>query len=214
MDPNRETAYRYWGDALMAAGEMADARAKFIEAMVAEPYNRTARVGLTQWADRNNVQVSVVQLKRLGGVTGDGKQTTITVDVDALGKDDDGSMMASLIYGGVRATWQQETFKRKYPGEPAYRRTLEEEAEALGAAADTVAERLAESKKEGKKPKVDPELAELVRIREAGLLEAYVLFFRADAGIAQDYGAYRAANREKLVRLMDEFVVPRLPGKR
>jgi tetratricopeptide (TPR) repeat protein len=214
IGPNVETAYRYWGDALMAAGQMADARTKFIEAMVAEPYNRSARMGLSQWADRNKVQFSVVQLKRLGSVTGDGKQTTLTVDASALGKDDDGVMTASLAYVGARATWQQEKFKQEFPAEPAYRHTLKEETAALGAVADTVAERLAESKKKGGKAKLDPELAELVRIRDAGLLEAYVLLFRADAGIARDYDPYRAANREKLARFMDEFVVPQVATKR
>ncbi len=32
-----------------------------------------------------------------------------------------------------------------------------------------------------------------------------------DKGIVLDYAAYRQANRDKLVRYLDEFVVPKLP---
>jgi tetratricopeptide (TPR) repeat protein len=51
INPDRETAYRYWGDAIMKYGDdpMA-AREKFINAIVAEPYNRLAWQGIQQWA--------------------------------------------------------------------------------------------------------------------------------------------------------------------
>jgi hypothetical protein len=39
---------------------------------------------------------------------------------------------------------------------------------------------------------------ELAEINAAGLLEAHVLFFRANKDIANDYPAYRDLNREKL----------------
>jgi tetratricopeptide (TPR) repeat protein len=39
IDPSRETAYRYWGDALFRAGDRDGAREKFVEAVVAEPYS-------------------------------------------------------------------------------------------------------------------------------------------------------------------------------
>jgi hypothetical protein len=34
IDPNRETAYRYWGDVLMKQDKMAEARDKLIEAYI------------------------------------------------------------------------------------------------------------------------------------------------------------------------------------
>src|SRR4030095_11749704 len=40
IDPNRETAYRYWGNALMAAERTDEARDKYIEAVIAAPYSR------------------------------------------------------------------------------------------------------------------------------------------------------------------------------
>jgi len=42
IDPNRETAYRYWGDAILKLGnDPAAAREKFIDAIVAEPYSKS-----------------------------------------------------------------------------------------------------------------------------------------------------------------------------
>lgn len=38
IDPDRETAYRYWGDTLFQAGDQTGAREKLVEAVVAEPY--------------------------------------------------------------------------------------------------------------------------------------------------------------------------------
>lgn len=53
IDPNRETAYRYWGDALVALGKEDEARSKFIEGIVADPYNNHSWVGLHNWLQRN-----------------------------------------------------------------------------------------------------------------------------------------------------------------
>jgi len=44
--PNREMAYRYWGDVLDDAGKSREAREKFIEAFIAEPYHSLAGAGL------------------------------------------------------------------------------------------------------------------------------------------------------------------------
>src|SRR5262245_20664742 len=49
INPDRETAYRYWGDALDAQGRTNDARDKFVEAIITDPYSRNPYVGLTQW---------------------------------------------------------------------------------------------------------------------------------------------------------------------
>jgi membrane protein required for beta-lactamase induction len=47
-----------------------------------------------------------------------------------------------------------------------------------------------------------------LKLDRAGLIEPYVLFSLGDTGIARDYAAYRAANRQKLEEYMDKFVVP------
>jgi hypothetical protein len=50
--------------------------------------------------------------------------------------------------------------------------------------------------------------ANLLKLQEAGFLEAYILLALADQGIAQDYLPYREKNRDKIRRYLSEFVVP------
>ncbi|MCA1592719.1 MAG: tetratricopeptide repeat protein, partial [Acidobacteria bacterium] len=188
INADRETAYRYWGDALMMGQDKKEeSRLKFVEAIVAEPYKRQAWVGLMQWAQRYKVrlghpriepQVSVSPLK-------DNKMT-ITVDPKSLEKKDDGTS-AWLFYGIARAAWQTEKFAKEFPGEKTYRHSLREEAEALRG----VAELVGQQTKEGKVKQLDPALASLLKLQDAGLLEAYILLAHPDDGIARDYEAYR-----------------------
>src|SRR5260370_17399817 len=58
MFPDRETAYRYWGDVLVKSGKMAQARSVLIDAIVAEPYNRSTWKGIGQWAQATGVKVA------------------------------------------------------------------------------------------------------------------------------------------------------------
>jgi tetratricopeptide (TPR) repeat protein len=207
VDPNRETAYRYWGDALSAQGKSDEARAKYIEAVVAEPYNHTSWVGLTQWANRNHVELQLLQFPNESTAKTDEKGTTITLDSTMLNKSDSATTAAWIAYGARRALWQKERYKKEYPQAPAYRHSLREEADSLRVMLSVLSE-LSQKDKGGS---ADPSLAELAKIDQAGLLEPYVLIGRADAGIAQDYSGYRDAHREKIRRYLDEFVVPRAP---
>jgi hypothetical protein len=69
---------------------------------------------------------------------------------------------------------------------------------------------LKEQKEFKKHPnKVDPALLEMVKIQDAGFMEPFVLLNRADNDIAQDYPAYRAANRDKVRTYLDAFVIPK-----
>jgi tetratricopeptide (TPR) repeat protein len=207
INPNRETAYRYWGDALTSSSKNDEARGKFIDAVVAEPYSNKAWMGLRQWVDRNKVKLNVLVLKDKAATQSDGKNATITLDPNMLNGDSSGTA-AWIVYGGARLTWQQEKFKKEFPNETVYRRSLKEEAEAL----DTMVSVIAEDAKSKKKAKsMDPSLVALVQLDHAGLLEPFVLFNRADAGIAKDYPAYRAAHRDLLRRYLDEYVVPKTP---
>jgi tetratricopeptide (TPR) repeat protein len=207
IDPNRETAYRYWGDALTSSSKNDEARGKFIDAVVAEPYSNKAWMGVRQWVDRNKVKLNVLVLKDKSATQTDGKNATITLDPNMLNGDSSGTA-AWIVYSGTRLTWQQEKFKKEFPNETVYRRSLKEEAEAL----DTMVSVIAEDAKSKKKAKnMDPSLLALVQLDHAGLLEPFVLFNRADAGIAKDYAAYRAAHRDVLRRYLDEYVVPKTP---
>lgn len=108
--PNRETAYRYWGDALWDMGKSAEARQKYIEAIIAEPYSRMSRAGLTQWAQRSKMPLNWVILHDKGSVVQkDEKNISITLD-SSLGKDDPNGS-AWLTYSLGRATWRGDKFK-------------------------------------------------------------------------------------------------------
>ena len=208
IDPNRETAYRYWGDALTSASKSDEARGKFIDAVVAEPYSSKSWMGLRQWVDRNKMKLNVLVLQDKSSQQTDGKNATITIDPSMLNGDSTGTA-AWIAYSGTRLLWQREKFKKEFPDEPAYRHSMKEEAEAL----DTMVSVIAEDAKSKKKVKnLDPSLLVLVQLDHTGFLEPFILFNRADKGIAQDYVIYRAAHRDVLRRYLDEFVVPKPLG--
>jgi len=207
IDPNRETAYRYWGDALWAMGKSVEARDKFIQAIVADPYNNRASVGLNQWAQRTKVSLTWVRLQDKSKVEQkDDQHTNITIDAESLKKKNDPSGAAWLAYAMNRALWQGEKFKKEFPGEPKYRRTMREEADSLHMMVAVMTEQKDFQKR---KRDLDPSLLQLIQVDQAGFLEPFVLFNRSDSEIAQDYPAYRAAHRDTLYRYFDEFVVPK-----
>lgn len=209
IDPNRETAYRYWADGLMKEGKMAEARVKFVEAVVAEPYAKAPWVNLKKWGDYNNAKLTHPRIESKGSVTAQGDKITINIDPNSLGKDGEGSYW--LIYPILRAGWQGEKFKKEFPEEKEYRHSLREEAEALGSVARLVAKDAADP---AKKSKIDPDLLALAKINDQGFLESYVLISRADQGIAQDYSAYRAEHRAKIVQYINEWIISMDPAKK
>jgi hypothetical protein len=123
----------------------------------------------------------------------------VKLDAGALSSTDDGSS-AWLLYGVTRSTWRKEQFKKRFPAEPAYRHSLEEEAEALRSVIT-----LATADKKVKT--LSPSLRKLKKLNDEGLLEAYILLARPDNGIASDHPAYLKEHRDKLRRYMVEYVV-------
>ncbi len=211
INANRETAYRYWGDALDAQGRTDEARNRFVDAIIAEPYSRTARVGLMQWADRHMASLSHPTIDIPTAVTSKKPgEINITVDELALkGSDDDGSA-AWMTYGIVRSAWmdkkdgrRSEKFAKAYPSESAYRHSLAEEVDALRGVLESVQVQM----KENRIKKLTPSLENLMKLSDAGLIEAYVLLARPDEGIVRDYVAYRKANRDKLRQYWLQFVI-------
>jgi tetratricopeptide (TPR) repeat protein len=183
INADRETAHRYWGDALMMGQDKRDeSREHFVDAIVAEPYTRNAWVGLVQWGDRYDVRL-----------------THPRVEVPKNPSEAAGDTVWGT-YASTRAEWRARRFAETYPGEPAYRHSLAEEAAALRALAD------AASKAGWSGQQLNATLTNVIELNKAGLLEAYVLIALADEGIAHDYAAYRKANRDKLRRYLLEFV--------
>jgi tetratricopeptide (TPR) repeat protein len=205
ISQNRETAYRYWGDALMAAGRMQEASDKFIEGIIAEPGNKMSYQGLIQWAERNNTPVSHPKIEQPAPsmkVSGEQGKSTIQIDTSKLNPQA-GPAYYWSFYDLTRAAWQTSKFQKEFPQEKAYRHSVREEADAL-----RVVAKMAEGNlKAGKIKSLDPSLAALVRLSNDDLLEPFVFYTRADEGIAQDYEAYRLLHRDKLHRYWAVYVI-------
>lgn len=182
IDPNQETAYQYWGDALIAMGKEDEARTRYIEAIVADPYNKRSWTGLQNWLQRNHLQLNNIQLNDKAAVTEkDGTKINITFD-SSIGKDDPNSL-AWTSYAMERALWHGDKFKQEFPNEPKYRRTLKKETASLHLMVTVVKE---QKDYRNILSRLDPSLQTLIRIDEMGLLEPFVLISRADADIAKD----------------------------
>ena len=203
IDPNRETAYRYWGDAILRDGnDPGKARELFIEAIVAEPYNKLAWQGLQQWAQREQAVLMPPKIDRAAApITDPKKPNNITINIDPAATDDKKHPGASawLMYSMMRASYQMEAFKKDHPDEKEYRHSLKEEDMALSMVADSLDEK--------KTKKLDESLRNLLELKKAGMLDCWILISAPDQGIAQDYAAYRQSHRELLHDYIDRFVV-------
>jgi tetratricopeptide (TPR) repeat protein len=206
VNPNVETAYRYWGDALVNADKIDAALQKFIDAVVADPYMARSWMGLRQWADRAAATVKAPSVpvpkapepqKDAAGKT----TTTIEIGPDALKNPQAGA--AWLTYSAMRASWREQQFSKNFPNEKTYRHSLAEETLALKTVVLTVqSQNIPEEK-------LDPGLKDLMRLDKDGMIEPYVLLNAADQGIAQDYAAYRADHRDQLHAYIERYVVHR-----
>jgi tetratricopeptide (TPR) repeat protein len=204
INPDRETAYRYSATPLLKANKLEEARQRYIEAVIAEPYTRLPWVGLNQWAEKAGIQLSHPRVDIPTSVTPmkDNKMT-INLDPKMVGdKSDETGVSAWMFYGITRAAWSTSEFVKAYPNEKAYRHSLREETAALSGVVDLVKQQ----QKEKKIKQLDPSLANLVQLSDDGLLEPYILYAKVDEGISQDYPTYRKANRDKLRRYLVEYV--------
>lgn len=204
IEPNRETAYRYWGDALLAIDKLDEARPKFIEAIIAEPFNSLSYDGLNKWAGRNNVQLAHPEIKQPPAsmrASTEGKQTNIMIDPKRLDMSSADHYWTS--YDLVRSTYRTASFQKDHPNEKEYRHSLKEESLALR----IVAENAASDLKTGKVKTLDSSLVNLIKLSDAGLIEAYIFFARIDEGIARDYEDYRKTNRDKLRQYWTDIIV-------
>ena len=201
INPDRETAYRYWGDTLNAQGKTNEARDKFVDAIVAEPYTRNSFVGLTQWASRHKVALGHPKIEPPNSTRTENGKTTLSIDPKTLSSHDGSNNW--LMYDLTRIAWSKADFFKNYPEEKVYRHSLKEETAALR----MVAEAAAKDLKSGKVRSLEASLDSLIKLNDAGLLEAFVLFARPDEGIVRDYAAYRRNNREKLRRYWLEVVI-------
>ena len=200
IDPDMETAYRYYADMLAKQGDMVKARTMLIHAAVAEPYNKIVWREIRAWAIINHTAFNIVY----AGIP--------LVRADSPKQVHDLSS-AWLTYYAVKKDWQKGSrFQKQFPQEPEYRHSLPEESEALDATIK-VLDKLKEDKNIAALIKDDPVAGLLLKMRDAGVIDAYVLFSLGDDGIAKDYTAYRGKNRDKLETYMDKFVMPSISNQ-
>jgi tetratricopeptide (TPR) repeat protein len=199
INPNRETAYRYWGDVLMHKGDQKEAQSKFIDAVIAEPYTKAPWIGLKQWAEATHAVLASPPITLPKQPVPDAKgNVNVTVDPSTLGSPASG---AWLIYSMNPMVWRSTEFKKHYPDEKTYRHSLAEETESLRSVISAVKEqKITEDK-------LDATLKSLIALDKDGMLECWILLNHADQGIAQDYASYRATHRELLHAYMDKYVV-------
>jgi tetratricopeptide (TPR) repeat protein len=199
INPDIETAHRYWGDCLEKAGDHQRAEAEFIQGIVGEPYSRSPRLGLKQWADANHQMMAAPPIKLPARATL-GKNGGMNITLDASKKDDPEAPLA-LVYSMGSALWQGEKFKKQYPNEKVYRHSLAEEVDSI----HTMLAVAGESKIKPDKLSTSTKL--LMELEKNGMLECWILLDDADQGIAQDYVAYRKDHRELLAKYIAQYDV-------
>jgi tetratricopeptide (TPR) repeat protein len=208
VDPSRETAYRYWGDALLKSGKVAAARQKYIDGALSSPYQQGAWSGISQYLKATHQTVTWYKIQPPASLSDsvNGKDVTINIDPQIVDKKDGSS--AWISYPMERALWKSEKFAKEYPNEKQYRHSLKEESAALSLVASAASELST-----GKKPeKLNDQLQALVKLKNAGLLDPYILLNVPDQGIAQDYADYYKNHRDVLVRYLNEVVLPPPPA--
>jgi tetratricopeptide (TPR) repeat protein len=202
LDPNIETAYRYYADMSAKQGDMAQARTLLIHAAVAEPYNKMVWREIRAWATINHTAFNIVFVP-----------IPLPQKAAADPKQPAELLPAWRTYYSVKEDWKKGgRFQKQFPQEPEYRHSLPEESEALATTAQ-VLDKLKQDPKSSERVAGDPSASLLLELRDAGFLDAYVLFSLGDDDIAPDYRAYRSKNRDKLESYMDKFVMPPAPPK-
>jgi tetratricopeptide (TPR) repeat protein len=205
MEPLRETAYRYWGDALLKQSSYAAAREKFIDAVICDPYNPRVWSGVNGFlravgkpAVFRRVTPPPLKLVKTG-------ESSYTLQVPRDMPKDDGSL-AWIGYPTIQPAWRGGKFAQEYPQEKEYRHSLKEESVALSIVAEVA------MGMQAKGQKLNDGLEFLISLRQKGVLEPYILINAADQGIAKDYAEYRRAHRDLLVRYLSEVVLPAAPA--
>lgn len=196
IDPFIETAYRYSATPLMRQNKFDQARDRYIEAWITEPYSRFAINGMLGWGEATRHNLSHPRIDPPKTEIGEDGKPKTTINVNPLA--DDGSM-AWMAYVAGSDKWKKEKFKQTYPNETEYRRSLAEEADRLRSVV-TMAKTL-------KAKKLNPQIEMIEKLDKDGVLEAYILMSYGNAEIHRDHRAYLAANRDKMRLYVTKYVI-------
>ena len=200
INPSRETAYRYSATPMMRQQQYEQARDRYVEAYILEPYNRLTVGGLSQWAQTTKTRIAhpAIEIPVKLSLNANGTMTS-TVDpriLEPAGVADGSSLWVG--YGLQRTAWLVKLFAERFPDEKVYRHSLTEEVDALRSVVRAAVANIKQ---------LSPSLERLRKLDEEGLLEAYVLLARADQGIAADYPNYLREHRDTLRRYVTEYML-------
>lgn len=191
INPDLELAHRYWGDALMKQGRTDEALVRYIDAVIAEPYNRISRTMLSRFVQTQKLTPPKREM-RLPPMKVALENGQVSVAWDEK------SGPLGMAYATARAKWLVDDRGKYFPKDAKPRHSLPEEVYALETFI-TVAGELAPKNPD----QVEPWLATLdtlKTLKAEGLLSAFVLLDRADGEIVRDYAAYRMEHRAELAR--------------
>jgi tetratricopeptide (TPR) repeat protein len=212
IDPDRETAYRWSGDALFHAGDQAGAGRMYVEAAVAEPYGRSAFGQLGSWAKLNHRELTRPDITRPEFIT---PQGILKIDPVLAASTSDGRS-SWIVYQQYRVAHGARVLNQfmlagasdssgvvvKVDG---YRHTIAEEHAALRAMLSDLETNI----KTGAvlESNLDPSLRNIRSLENAGFLGAWIAINAADAGIRSDYPEYRAKHRQHLVDYVTTYLI-------
>lgn len=211
IDPDRDTAYRYWGDALYRAGNRDEAKLKYEQAVVAQPYDKASWLALQQWAKVTRTPMRVPEITRPDFTTPDGK---LKIDPALMVETGDGHA-SWLIYQNARvahgarvlAQWivPGATDMNGHITPSGYRHTLAEETECINLMLADVQKKVDAGTVAPEK--LEPSLKNLMTLKKDGMIECWILLSAADAGIRYDYPDYRKQHRDLLAGYLDRYLL-------
>jgi tetratricopeptide (TPR) repeat protein len=213
IDPDRETAYRYWADALVKAGDMAGARVKNEQAYIAEPYTMSTVAGLQQWTTLAHLQLTQPRVGRPQFTMKDGQFTEAPLLADnGTGLSSWLAYRQSRIAHDPKVVFNQWIMSGSVSADPSftftpngYVHTVAEEKDALNAMLLDLHARLASGALT--QDKLDPSLKFILQVQKDNMLEPFILFSFNDAGLRHGYPDYRAAHRDQLVQYVDRYFI-------
>lgn len=215
IDPDRETAYRYWGDMLFQSGSPITARQEYVEAIVAEPYGNEAFSRLQQWAQHTHHQLVRPAVTRPEFTTPDG---VLRIDPALQSSTQDGRS-SWIVYQQYRVAHGARTLNQPIVAggldrnavvtPSGYRHTIEEEHAALRAMlADVDAKLKAGTLSESA---LDVSIDTLRKLEAGNVLGAWICINAADAGIRSGYPDYRAHHRNHLFAYVNSYLIRDTP---
>ncbi len=206
LEPNKETAYRYAGDALAKLGRKEDALEQYLQAFISDPYGGYAWRALQNGWRMLDLNPTIPARGIATASVKPGKEGKPEITLA------ENFTVLDVAYAGARSKWQSEHPLKVEPNSPAptYRQTLAEETAALQTLLGIWQELQSATGPEAEKnarqlASVAPAMAQLKAINDAGLLEPYILYFRANQDLVADYAQYRDGNRAKLHEFLVRF---------